>query len=126
MKQSYDEAENILKTLSDDRNGIYFLNDLYLEAFLVKQISDSDASAFIDYFLHDLIAYDQENNSNLVETLDIFLKNHHNIASASRDLFIHRNTLLYRLDKIKDILDYNFNDTNHTLSLQLALKLYAK
>ncbi|MGB7473161.1 helix-turn-helix domain-containing protein [Trichococcus sp.] len=42
------------------------------------------------------------------------------------DLFIHRNTLLYRLDRIKDILDYNFSDTNHTLSLQLALKLYAK
>ena len=126
LNQSYVEAENILKSLSDDKNGIYFLNDLYLEAFLVKQISDSDSSAFIDYFLQDLIVYDQENNSNLVDTLDIFLKNHHNIASASRDLFIHRNTLLYRLDRIKDILNYDFNDANHTLSLQLALKLYAK
>lgn len=126
VNKSYDEAENILKSLSDDRNGIYFLNDLYLEAFLVKQISDPDSSAFIDYFLHHLIAYDQENNSNLLETLDVFLKNHHNIASASRDLFIHRNTLLYRLDRIKDILNYDFSDANHTLSLQLALKLYAK
>ena len=44
--------------------------------------------------------------------------------SKAGKLFIHRNTLLYRLDRIAEILDLNYNDSEQMLTFQLALKAF--
>ncbi|GKU80645.1 sugar diacid recognition domain-containing protein [Niallia sp. NCCP-28] len=56
----------------------------------------------------------------LKETLRVFFLNNLNIQSTSEDLFIHRNTLLYRLKKIESITTYNPRKFNDALILQLS------
>ena len=58
----------------------------------------------------------------LVKTLEVYFNNCRNSANTARDLFIHRNTLLYRLEQISKILDLDLNNNEQVLIIQLALK----
>ena len=61
-------------------------------------------------------------NTDLMETLEVYFKNCQNSINTSRDLFIHRNTLLYRLERSSQLLDLDFNNSEQILTIQLALK----
>ncbi|EOL44693.1 hypothetical protein RV11_GL002442 [Enterococcus phoeniculicola] len=126
VHKSYSEATNMLTIIQPAQTGIFFLNDFYLETFLSKQIPEKEADLFTSHFLHKLIDYDEKNGSDLLETLEVYLDNHLNIASTSRELYIHRNTLLYRIERMKDILGMDITDKKHTFALQLALKFHQK
>jgi purine catabolism regulator len=50
--------------------------------------------------------------------------NQMNTAETARQLYIHRNSLLYRIEKIQRILHLDLKDSDELLKLQLALKIY--
>lgn len=79
---------------------------------------------FFENTLGKLYQYDKETESELVPTLASWLDNNLNIAQTARSLFIHRNTLLYRIEKISSILNTDLKDSNELLKYQLALKIY--
>ncbi|MFR9192700.1 MAG: helix-turn-helix domain-containing protein [Anaerovoracaceae bacterium] len=58
----------------------------------------------------------------MVKTLEVYFNNCRNSVNTARDLFIHRNTLLYRLEQISKILDLDLNNNEQVLIIQLALK----
>ncbi|MDN6733754.1 MAG: helix-turn-helix domain-containing protein, partial [Tetragenococcus koreensis] len=124
VAKSYSEATNMLNTVAATQSGIHFLNEFYLDTFLSEQISTQAAAEFSAHYLHKLIAYDQKNHLNLLQTLASYLANQQNIAATARKLYIHRNTLIYRIERIEDILAIDITEPNIALSLQLALKFY--
>lgn len=66
---------------------------------------------------------DEDAHSQLYETTRCFLEHHQNITRTSEALYIHRSTLLYRLEKIKQILDTDFSDPDELLYLLLSFHL---
>ena len=50
--------------------------------------------------IRDRLAYDEEHNTQLLYTLETYFNNCQNAVKTSKALFIHRNTLLYRLDQM--------------------------
>lgn len=124
VAKSYSEATNMLNTVAAKQMGIHFLNEFYLDTFLSEQISTQAAAEFSAHYLYKLIAYDQKNHLNLLQTLSSYLENHQNIAATARTLYIHRNTLIYRIERIEAILGVDITEPNIALSLQLALKFY--
>lgn len=71
-----------------------------------------------------LVRYDREHNSALVQTLDAYFEHHGNVSQTAEALFIHRNTLLYRLDRIQELTGHPLTQANMRLALHLALKLW--
>ncbi len=67
-----------------------------------------------------LQAYDQENESELYHTLQVYLENDRNAARTAQLLFIHRSTLFYRLDKIKKLMELNLEHNEDMLYLRLS------
>lgn len=67
-----------------------------------------------------LRAYDQENESDLYHTLQVYLENDRNAARTAQLLFIHRSTLFYRLDKIKKLMELNLEHNEDALYLRLS------
>ncbi|WP_341289324.1 helix-turn-helix domain-containing protein [Heyndrickxia faecalis] len=61
---------------------------------------------------------------NLCHTLDVYLKNNGNVNSTSKELFMHRSSLLYRLERIESLLNIRLNDSETRFNLMMALKLY--
>jgi purine catabolism regulator len=86
--------------------GLPELNDLYAQS------------------LGELLAYDRQNNADLVSTLDAFFAANGSPKEAAERLGVHRNTVLYRLDRIRDITGYDLDDAGLRLRLQLALHIH--
>jgi purine catabolism regulator len=83
-----------------------------------------EVQAFTDDVIGPLIEYDQQHRGSLVETLDSYYAHHGNISQTAETLFVHRNTLLYRLDRIQELTDHDLNQADTRLALQLALKFW--
>ena len=54
-------------------------------------------------------------------TIQKFFKNNLNVSEASRKLFVHRNTLVYRLEKIKKITGLDLREFDHAIIFKIAL-----
>ena len=59
----------------------------------------------------------------LVKTIAAFLECNGNLTETSNKLFIHRNTLKYRLERIRDITQIDLDDSENRLMLHLGLKM---
>ncbi|MDD2534328.1 MAG: helix-turn-helix domain-containing protein [Eubacteriales bacterium] len=60
--------------------------------------------------LNRLLNYDSLHSTQFYKTLYEFLKNERNLVKTAADLFIHRNSMVYRIDRIKEIVDADFDD----------------
>jgi len=54
-------------------------------------------------------------------TIDKFFENSLNVSETSRKLFVHRNTLVYRLEKIKKITGLDLREFDHAIVFKVAL-----
>ncbi|MBU3113226.1 PucR family transcriptional regulator [Clostridium lacusfryxellense] len=73
--------------------------------------------------LYKLEKYDLKNSSNLLETLEIYLEQQKNIGLAAECLYIHRNTMKYRINRIEEILGCNLKDDNIIFQITLCIKI---
>ena len=62
----------------------------------------------------------------LVECINAFFKNNLNISETSRNAFLHRNTLLYRIEKIYKITGLNIRNFEDAMSFRLLTIVYDK
>ncbi len=92
---------------------------------LLTQLDDIPAvQQFCERIIGPLANYDKRHRSNLVNTIDAYFEHHGNISQTAEALFIHRNTLLYRLDRIRDLTGHDLSQADMRLALHLALKLW--
>lgn len=73
--------------------------------------------------LLELKKHDEENQTQYMETLRVYLEQHLSATQAARELFIHRSTFLYRLDRIKEILQSELDDPEEIFYLELSFRL---
>lgn len=74
-------------------------------------------------FLAPLIVRDDQRPNTLLHTLRVYLRNDAQPSRACEDLFIHRNTLSYRLRKIESLLRIDLNSVEAQATCLLALRL---
>lgn len=60
----------------------------------------------------------------LLHTLRVFLNNNSNYNLAAEELFVHSNTVRYRINKIQQICSIDLNDSTERLKIQLILKFW--
>ena len=63
-----------------------------------------------DYSLNRLFEEDEKNHTELYQTLKTYLLCENNVTETAKMMHVHRNTLVYRLKKISDILQVDYND----------------
>jgi purine catabolism regulator len=125
LAQRYQEARQALmigRRIFDGRPVTYF-GELGIYRLLFHLYAYDDVRAFYDEVLGPLIAYDRRTENELVQTLEVYFACNGNLSEAARRLHLHRNSLLYRLERIQEILHANLEDADTRLSLQVALKM---
>ncbi|MEH7336503.1 PucR family transcriptional regulator [Neobacillus drentensis] len=126
IRQAYEETLSVLSIKQKfpfETKDIYNYQKLGIYQFLGLLLEKRKTEEYENYSLTKLHDYDQKHNSNLVETLEIFLNNDNNINDAAKELNVHANTLNYRLKRIAEIGEVNFKDPNQKMMLYLDLKL---
>lgn len=98
LKQAYEEAREalVLGRKFSLKECVLDYNKLLFEK-IVYNIEPSLKREFLDKFKEKFSQFDLE----MINTIEEFIKTGLNISESARKLYIHRNTLIYRLDKIK-------------------------
>ncbi|WML46478.1 helix-turn-helix domain-containing protein [Neobacillus sp. PS3-40] len=106
-----------------ETKGIHNYQKLGIYQLITFILEKRKGEDYVNQSLKSLHDYDKKHNSNLVETLEVFLNNDNNINDAAKELNVHANTLNYRIKRISEIGDINFKDPNQKMTLFLDLKV---
>ena len=106
------------------KGTIFHYDDLGFYRLIVNQTDSEELKAFYRDTLEPLVAYDKNNQTFLVPTLEAYLKNNGNITSTAQNLFVHYNTVKYRLEQIEELLEITLKDAEVRFNLQVALKVH--
>ena len=104
------------------RTGRDTLTHFYSVALenLVSFLPDQKAHYLMHPALETLKEFDQQNSAQLYDTLKVYLFNERSINLSSAELFIHRNSLPYRLSKIEELTGVDLSDKKTRLYLMLS------
>lgn len=123
--RQYQQAKITLQ-LSSQKNPtkwIHHFNDIALTYCLDQITRKLPAYMVCHEKLLQLKYQDENNDSQLYQTLRCFLENHQSATKTAQALFIHRSTLLYRLDRIRSFLKSDLSDPAELLYLLLSYQL---
>jgi purine catabolism regulator len=127
LREAYREAKDaitIAQQLGDHDRATYY-GDLKLFQLLlaVKDRNLTHLRRFYEEALQPLADHDDRKQGDLIRTLNGFFDANGNLAKAAADLDVHRNTLVYRLERIAELTGLDLNDPENRLILHLALKV---
>ncbi len=125
IKKSFSQANSAVKLVPvlAENTSVLFFDDLGLYSLLLNINNNNALESFSKRILGPLIDYDAVNNSNLYETFEVYLENNKSITDTSDALFIHRNTLRYRLNKIKSLLNDDLENLDKSVQYILSYKI---
>ena len=100
----------------------------YKEYILMKMIDDIDVDTLKGYLrvLVDAGAREILSDDDMMSTAEEFLNNSLNISETARILYMHRNTLMYRLDKIERSMGLNIRKFTDAVTFRIVMLLYNK
>ncbi|MFK2827273.1 helix-turn-helix domain-containing protein [Bacillus sp. B190/17] len=126
LRQSYLEALRVIKTaefLSIPSLLTFEYDKLGVLRYLESIAHFNSETSYVNQDLVKLERKDQESQSNLLQTLEAYLLNNCRIKPTAEQLFIHTNTLKYRLKQISELTSIDFDDFNMKCQLFIDLQL---
>lgn len=119
LSESYSQADQALK--SARLLGVKGDAHTFKEYLLVKMIRELPKYKISEYLelLSDEDVKSIFSDSEIIATAEEFLENNLNVSETARKLFIHRNTLIYRIDKIEKSTGLNIRNFADALTFRL-------
>jgi sugar diacid utilization regulator len=110
------EGDGARPVLAFEESGAYRL--------LLSAMSEDPAELqrFYAETVEPLVAYDEQYETGLVQTVEAFLEADGNVAGTAQRLFTHRHTVRYRLERVKELSGLDVGSTDGREKLSLGLK----
>jgi GAF domain-containing protein/sugar diacid utilization regulator len=117
------EALQMGQNLNPD-GGVTHFNDLGVYRYLYKIARMDDLrDVYQDQVAH-IATYDRRKGTDLLDTLETYLECAGNLTKTSNRLFVHRNTLIQRLERLQSLCEIDLQERSNWLTLQVAIKVY--
>ena len=120
LARSYKEAQVALEVgkVFDTEKNIISYENLGIGR-LIYQLPTTLCEMFLQEVFKNgsLDALDRET----LMTIQCFFENNLNVSETSRKLFVHRNTLVYRLEKIRKLTGLDLREFDHAITFKVAL-----
>jgi purine catabolism regulator len=127
LREAYREAKDAVSIANEmgEHERSTFYGDLKLFQLLLalKERNLDNMRRFYAETIGPLVEHDGKKQGDLIRTLNGFFEANGNLAKAASDLDVHRNTLVYRLERISELTGLNLDDADNRLILHLALKV---
>jgi purine catabolism regulator len=114
------QALEMAQRLSEPRPLFY--PDLLVYRLLLQIEPSPELKAFQQEILGPLLEH--ENGKELIRTLEVYFERNGNLKKTAHNLYIHRNTLIYRLERIQEITSLDLDNPETRLALQLTLHIH--
>lgn len=122
IRKSFLEAKEAIEVgrLFDIPESIYIYKDMLPER-IISMIPEEKLQELKAQVLEHI--GDEAFDSEMMRTIEVLFKNNLNISDSSKILYIHRNTLLYRLDKIQKVTGLDIKKFEDAVVLKLLISL---
>lgn len=116
------QAETALKIgqKCSPNNWYFKFSDYVLDYMYDRIVSEFSYDQLIFSGVRKLIDYDRKNGTDYLATLKCYLSNNCNSTHTADEMFIHRTTLIRRIDRIQEICEINFDDREMHIYLVLS------
>jgi purine catabolism regulator len=121
--QQAEQAVRILQSRGDTEQSVLHYDDLGLLRVLGHPLLRDDALAYANEVLADLEAHDSTQRGDLLDTVRVYFEAGGNLKRVSEIMFTHYNTVIYRINRIRDMYGIDLRDPETAFNLQLALKI---
>ena len=116
-------------TETEDSKGIFFYNfeQCFLTLMVAKSFNSSPEifrNSFMIQAMHTLLKYDKQHHTHLFTTLKVYLQCNRKATETGDILHMHRNTVLYHIDRIEQLLHISLSSADVCLKLQLGIKTF--
>ena len=122
LRESYAEAKRAIEVgrIFQPEDSVYVFSKLILERFLMELPQDISA------YYHSLL-FNRKTarlfNEEMLYTIDMFFKKDLNLSDTARQLYIHRNTLVYRLDKVQRQTGLDLRSFEDAVTFKILMEL---
>ena len=117
------EALQMGQNLNQD-GGVTHFNDLGVYRYLYKIARMDDLRDMYQDQVARIANYDKRKGTDLLDTLETYLECAGNLTKTSNRLFVHRNTLIQRLERLQSLCDIDLQERSNWLTLQVAIKVF--
>jgi len=123
LYKSHRQAKLIVESLSNtNMSTIKHYDDLGLYRILAFEGLQGELLEFCSDTIKPLIEYDKINNSELIKTLKAYFEFDGNMKKIAENMYMHYNTIIYRVQQISDITGLDLENGDSRLNLEIALK----
>ncbi len=125
IKNSVEEAKKASKVIrtSNEKRSLRFYDEIGIYRVFFELQDNEVLYNLLEENLGALIRYDSDNDSEMVHTLEVYLEQNCNIAATTDALYVHRNTVKYRIKRIGEILGRDLKDVTVQFNLRMAFKI---
>ncbi|MBO2516803.1 MAG: hypothetical protein CW338_05915 [Clostridiales bacterium] len=122
LHQSYRQSRRAIEIgrIFKNQESVYLYSSMLIERFL------SGLSAETAEHYHNLLFNENTDklfNAEMLSTIDMFFKKDLNLSDTARQLYIHRNTLVYRLDKVQRQIGLNLRKFEDAVTFKLLMEM---
>lgn len=125
LHKSYHQAlsiQNFMEHKKDSSNMLSYAN-MGIYKFLMGVEDKEILEEYYSKTVLPLVEYDRKNNSDLAVVLWSYLQHDGSVKDTADDLFVHRNTVNYKLNRAAEILDLNLSSLDTRLQLTLGFMI---
>lgn len=115
------EAAKVLRCV-EGLPPVSCIDGLGIYRVLIELEQSSVMRDFYERSVRSIEEYDQKNGMLLLDTLACYFDHGCNLRVTSETMFLHKNSVSYRLRKIEELLGCSLSDPSVSLSLQLCMK----
>jgi|GEM_PF-3334380 len=125
LNKSYEEAKKAqsLEQWAGKENSVTLFDNLGLYKILCHVDDDEELEKYYQDTVAKLEKHDQDNDSEYCKTMEIFVECNGNYNETAKRLYLHYNTVKYRISVIKKILAINIEDPEERFNFQIGMKI---
>ena len=120
VPKAYKRAKAALRHSLKFDQPITEFKDMDVYQFLFSMEDKGILKDFYHQQLDPIIEYDEKHHSDLLTTFEVYLKHMGSIQMIAQELYTHRNTINYRVQKIKALLDSDLDNSDELFKYTLA------
>jgi len=130
----YKNIDDLWKSMEESKKALSFArivnnskimhyDNLGIFRLLCMEHQESEIRKFYKETIESLCKYDEQKDGELIETLKMYFECGGNLKKVSERMYIHYNTILYRIHKIQQITNLDLSNANDRLNLEVSLKI---
>ena len=125
LYKSYRQAKSIQNLQSKNKidKSLIFYSDMGIFKLLMGIEDQEILHEYYEHIIQPIEDYDKKNDSSLTAVLRSYLKNNGSVKETADELFIHRNTVNYKINKIEELLNMDLSSLDTRLQLSIGFML---